>query len=299
VIPNRLHFIFGLEKDLGGKPFSFIHYLAIRSAAVVNQPDEIVLHYTHHPDGLWWEAIQRYVTLNRVYRPEKIFGRPVSHYAHKADILRLELLRDEGGIYLDIDTFCIRSFKPLRKHKAVMGIEKHGLCNAVILAEQGSAFISLWMNAYRDFDDSIWNYHSVQLPYKLALRNPEIIHIEGAYSFFFPMFDDPMHLWLWRNDLRLNHRITSIRTILKNFNYYSTLIASGDWPMRVYSYYLRHTLATRKWYYKKLKKAYCTHLWESIWWEPYLKEFGPATVQRSDGLFARLIREVIPDVEEL
>lgn len=38
----------------------------------------------------------------------EIFGRKVDHYAHKADVLRLEVLRDYGGIYLDTDILVIK-----------------------------------------------------------------------------------------------------------------------------------------------------------------------------------------------
>src|SRR5687767_12052334 len=55
MIPNRIHFIFGLHPDFGGKPFSFVHYLAIASAAAVNSPSEIILHHAHEPAGEWWE----------------------------------------------------------------------------------------------------------------------------------------------------------------------------------------------------------------------------------------------------
>lgn len=38
----------------------------------------------------------------------EIFGRKVEKLAHKADVIRLEVLRDYGGIYLDTDMFVLR-----------------------------------------------------------------------------------------------------------------------------------------------------------------------------------------------
>lgn len=56
MIPNIIHFVFGLEPDFGGKVFCLVHYLAIKSALLVNKPDKIFLYYCYEPKGnMWWE----------------------------------------------------------------------------------------------------------------------------------------------------------------------------------------------------------------------------------------------------
>lgn len=56
-----------------------------------------------------------------------------------------------------------------RTSKVVMGREdRHGLCNAVILAEPNASFVQKWYGEYRHFDRKKWNYHSVLLPRELA-----------------------------------------------------------------------------------------------------------------------------------
>ena len=37
--------------------------------------------------------------------PTSVFGKPVNHFAHQADIIRLLAMKHMGGIYLDIDMF--------------------------------------------------------------------------------------------------------------------------------------------------------------------------------------------------
>lgn len=288
-IPNRIHFIFGLQPDFGGKPFSFVHYLAILSAVIVNRPEECVLHYRYAPTGFWWEQAKPLVVLDRVLVPDSVKGRPISHFAHKADVLRLDILQAEGGIYLDADTFCIRPFNPLLVHPAVMGIEPNaGLCNAVILAERNSTFISTWRSGYSDFSDRDWRSHSVRLPYFIARAHPDLVHVESEYSFFFPTYDDPMHMLLWSGKMSLRERIVGIQRILANALYY----AREDWPVRI-TPYLRHLASSRSWYYTRLSDAYCLHLWESLWWDSYLKSLSPQALRRSDGLFARLVSDVV------
>lgn len=39
---------------------------------------------------------------------KSIYGNEVVHFAHKADVLRLEALRDYGGVYLDTDVLVVR-----------------------------------------------------------------------------------------------------------------------------------------------------------------------------------------------
>src|SRR5438876_378786 len=112
----------------------------------MNPLAEIVLHYAHLPQGPWWDAAEDLVIPQRISVTTEIYGRPLSHFAHRADVIRLQILEAEGGIYLDCDTFCLRSLELLRGYPAVMGIEPNvGLCNAVILAEAGSEFIGAWL----------------------------------------------------------------------------------------------------------------------------------------------------------
>jgi hypothetical protein len=288
MIPNRIHFIFGLEPSFGGKPFAFVHYLAILSAQVVNRPAEIVLHHHYEPEGIWWERAKPLVRLSRIQVPASVFGQGIVHYAHKADLLRLQILSSEGGIYLDIDTLCVKSFGPLLAHSTVMGIEPNaGLCNAVILAERHAPFISIWQDAYRDFTSDDWRSHSVRLPYHLAQSHPESIHVEDEYSFFFPTYDDPLHGLLWQEDIGLCARVQGFSKTVVNIPYY----ASGDWPVRI-APYLRTAFLSREKYLARLRRSYCLHLWESLWWEKYLRDLTPASLKWSGGMYARLVSEI-------
>jgi mannosyltransferase OCH1-like enzyme len=56
-----------------------------------------------------------------VTAPKEIFGKRLRSFAHQADVLRLEILMREGGVYLDLDTITLRSFEPLMGDRLVMG----------------------------------------------------------------------------------------------------------------------------------------------------------------------------------
>jgi mannosyltransferase OCH1-like enzyme len=88
-------------------------------------------------------------------------------------------LQEHGGIYLDIDTFILSSFKEagLLAQDFVLGMEAQpldfeygfeedemspkGLCNAIIVARKGSSFLEKWIQSYEWFDPDIWSDHSV------------------------------------------------------------------------------------------------------------------------------------------
>jgi hypothetical protein len=192
MIPRRIHFLFGLANDYGGIPFSLYHLIAIKSAKLVNPGYDVVLHYYNEPPNnpLWEEA--KSITIN--HRLESVpthFGdRPIHHMAHKADAVRMDILWESGGIYLDMDTICIKSFEPLLDKKVVMAMEiangyVSGLCNAVMLTEPKSEFFRIWRERYnQQFDSGDWNGMSVRYPFQLAQQRSDLIHVLPSEAFF-------------------------------------------------------------------------------------------------------------------
>lgn len=191
MIPKRIHFIFGLREDFGGKPWSLVHYLAVASAKEINRDYEVMMHAKYEPkNNFWWDAMRPMVTIVPVETvPMEIFGKPIKNHAHSADVLRLRVLQQHGGIYLDSDTICVQPFDPLLQHPFVMGVEKfkgqvNGLCNAVIMSEPGAPFLSHWFESYREFNPDGWIEISVQKPMVLSQQFPALLHIEPNESFF-------------------------------------------------------------------------------------------------------------------
>ena len=195
-IPNILHFNFGFKR---GATFELEHYIAVASAIHHNQPDCVVFLYEHEPNGDAWQMLKRIVTPIQVKAPRTVFGRKLEHHSHKSDVVRLYVLNILGGIYLDLDTITLRSFRSLRENDrfvmAYQGAEGHpnrGLCNATMLAPPNSLFGKYWYMNYKTFDGSQWDYHSVQLPRVLAnmpnLNLPVTVLDERA--FFHPMWGD-------------------------------------------------------------------------------------------------------------
>lgn len=188
MIPKIVHMVFGLNSDFGNKPFSLIHNISIKSAKDIIKPDKIFMYYKHEPiNNKYWEDIKTIVEMVKVEPPEEVFGNCIDNCAHKADIIRLTKLIEIGGIYLDCDTLCFKSFDDLLNNKFVMSMQdNHGLCNAIMLSEKNSEFGKLWYDEYKNFDKTQWDYHSVILPKLLATKHPELITVLSTEKFFQP-----------------------------------------------------------------------------------------------------------------
>jgi hypothetical protein len=277
MIPNIFHFVFGMAADFGGRPFSLSHYLAIKSAAEVNQPQFMFFHYEFEPNGEWWEKAKPLLTLNRIKAPESFMGRPLYHVAHKADVVRLQALKETGGIYLDLDTICVRPLQKLLGHQFIIGQElkpeyipknwrqkiKHtirqkispaqkqqvnGLCNAVLLSEKNNAFVNLWLDTYSFFRskgrDKYWNEHSVFVPIRLAAAHPDKVTLLGPYAFHSPLYDKP-------GMENMFEKVT-------------------DYP-----------------------EAYLHHLWESFSWNKYLSHLTEKDIFEKDTTYNLIARKYL------
>jgi hypothetical protein len=74
------------------------------------------MHYVHEPETWYWRRFVWDVEQSGTTRLEMVkerdvtdvFGKPIEHFAHKADVLRLEALRDYGGVYLDVDVLVVK-----------------------------------------------------------------------------------------------------------------------------------------------------------------------------------------------
>jgi hypothetical protein len=259
MIPRILYSVFGLSPDFGGKPFGMLHYACIMSALTQIRPDRCIIAYAHEPETPWWNRLKGRVEMQRITPPETVFGNPLSHYAHRADVWRMQTLLAEGGIYLDADVLVTRPFDDLLAHEMVMGLQRdaygEGLCNAVMLAAPGARFMGRWYDTYRCFRsrgrDEFWDEHSVRIPRRLAAENPGEITILPPEAFFTPGPSDP--------------------EIDRIFASSAPLAVPG---------------------------AYAHHLWESAAWSPYLDGLTLAEVRQRDTAYHRLIRPYLADLPD-
>lgn len=188
-----VHYVFGLVPDFGGKPWCYAHYMSVRSVVAVNKPERVHFWYEYEPVGAWWEQTKPYLTLHQIEAPKDIFGRALVHPAHKADVIRLQKLLEYGGVYLDIDVWCLKPFAEIAHCGFWMGkqgTQEYGLCNATMGGNPGAPFVTKWLAQYKTFRskgrDKYWDEHSVRLPGKLARQYPNDITLLPHDRLFWP-----------------------------------------------------------------------------------------------------------------
>lgn len=287
-IPNHVHFIFGLRNpydDPRVGTFNFLSYLAVRSAVVGMRADNVSLHYTYLADppapkpnenplsNRWVDRLKEDITL--VYHsPEEmdaLKNQPGARWqpAHISDILRLKLLQENGGIYLDIDAFGLRPFTDLLRspRDIIMGHEggnRGGLCNAVMVARKNGAFLHRWEAEYNNVDLSReWNYHSVILPKQLQLQNPDDICALAPSAFFWPT-------WTWHHIEWMHESLTQQE--------------AREWTAEIE----RNGGSL-------FKEQLAYHAWSQMAWDRYLGKLTPKIVRTHDTRFNLLVRRFLHD----
>jgi hypothetical protein len=259
MIPKIVHLCFGMAPDFGGKPWSLVHYACVKSMAERLRPEEIRFYYAYEPVGPWWDLTRPMLSLVRIEPPTSIFGNPLVHPAHRADVVRLEKLIEHGGMYLDCDVLVMRDFDGLLDHECVLGLQgeapRVGLCNGVILAERNARFLRRWHDTYRSFrsrgKDDYWSEHSVAMPMKLAQEDSSDLTILGNRAFHWPLFHRDHLTWTF----------ASTRPI--------------DGP-----------------------ETFAHHLWESIAWVDYLDGLTVRRVRERDTNFHRWLRPLLADLPD-
>lgn len=251
-IPRVVHFTWGLKGD---GAFTFPFYLAIRAALQSIQPDEIKVHYTNIDlDNPYFRALKPNITLVHHdpdhYLAASGFEKKIDirswHVAHVADILRLHILKKEGGIYLDSDAYVLHPFDTLLggARDVIMGHEggnRYGMANAVIVAKQNASFINRWMESYaKTFDPSDWNGHSVVLPKRLATLHPREVCVLSPTAFFWPLWTESHVEYMHKSLTAEEVREVEARINRYGGRLYNDQLVYHAWSQNSMDQYVRH-----------------------------------------------------------
>ena len=122
------------------KKWPFINNLSIKSAKLQNPNCKINLYLSHpieDPDFLstYQKYVDKFVLIdNEKYEYYK--GCKLEYFAHKCDILRLELIIKYGGLYLDLDTISLKSIEDviLKKDRCCIFPDYYGISNYILYA---------------------------------------------------------------------------------------------------------------------------------------------------------------------
>ena len=130
LIPNIIHFI-----RIDQTEFSFVDYVTLVAAYRNHGPDFFYIHTntaSGHFSGKYWSLVKRDRQLRKRIRiiptkkPTQILGHDIFKWPinHRWDVMRFQVLKKYGGIYLDNDMFVLKSLNKYRKFE--MALEYDG-----------------------------------------------------------------------------------------------------------------------------------------------------------------------------
>ncbi|XP_055867093.1 uncharacterized protein LOC106078100 [Biomphalaria glabrata] len=168
LVPKIVYFV-----TLGAYTFHMWNYIAVVAAYRHVQPVALYIVGDRHPQGVWWERVRRDVPgLRFVFRekPSSIAGRPAKFVEHLSDLVRMQLLYMNGGIYLDLDMVVLRSLEPLLGFDLTAGLMSPvEIANAFLISRRRNAFLKDWYIGFQDYEAK-WTF-TMEKAYNLSRQN--------------------------------------------------------------------------------------------------------------------------------
>lgn len=125
-MPNFVHFLRFTKRE-----FDFLDFIVVLSALRAQRPDRLFFHTDVRPfRGVYWEKLLTtpgfadIVEVVHMDEPSEIFGQPMdsgNHLWHASDVSRLRILIKYGGIFLDNDSYLVRSLDKFRRYEMALG----------------------------------------------------------------------------------------------------------------------------------------------------------------------------------
>ena len=181
IVPNHVHFLFFNK--------SYIPYVQAVCvlAAFKNQRPEKIFFHTNVVEftGKHWikikDTLGSVLEIRNITLPNEIFGQIFSrNYQlwHAGDVTRLRILMEHGGIFLDNDSYIVRSLDVFRRYEITIGItDGPYLGTQVLIANKDARFLKLWLESYRDYNPDSWYYNAGQKPMReILVYKPELVH---------------------------------------------------------------------------------------------------------------------------
>lgn len=185
IVPNTVHYVLFAICEI-----QFGHFVSILSVLKNQKPDLIYVHTDcYRLSGQYWDRalklaykVNSNLMVRKVEKPLEVFGKRLSVPNlnwHAADITRIRVLMEMGGIYLDRDMYLIGPVNLFFKYEMTMdwppGFPYFQA--GIIIGHRNARFLKLWHDSYRSYDPNTWAENLIVWPTKKILRkNPSLVH---------------------------------------------------------------------------------------------------------------------------
>jgi hypothetical protein len=199
----------------GYRVYSIIQYLAVRAAYELHishgdnfEHNFIYIYNDIEPENNeWWEKTKEYATVIHITPPKYINGKHIPHPQHIADIMRICIIHEFGGMYIDADLLLIKNVselvKPLDKYvfsNIIMCKETDNkIWNGLIIAKPYNSFLRRWIREYETkYGNSEggcwWAGLSVETPMRLYKEDNTDVVLLDTHTFLpFGFYDDGIY----------------------------------------------------------------------------------------------------------
>ena len=152
IVPNIFHLLY-----LQTTQIQFYQAINIYSIFLNHKPDLIYIHCDNCSlHGHYWEEINLIKDLKKIIKVKQIqfhrtiFGKEfgwINH--HRSDVLRLLVLMNYGGIYVDNDIYVVNSLNQYRKLEITVSWDGECIGNQVMIANRNARLLKAHFDAYR------------------------------------------------------------------------------------------------------------------------------------------------------
>ena len=136
-------------------------------------------------------------------------GQEVKSKRHLSDLVRLQVLYLNGGIYLDTDMVMTRDPGPILTHNITMGLIENGtgMGNAFIAVKRNSDFVRDWYNEYNHYNNTFYYRNSLHVPRDMWHRQPGRLHMESKRLYSPNWFEADKLFKRWDFDWSQNYAV--------------------------------------------------------------------------------------------
>jgi mannosyltransferase OCH1-like enzyme len=198
-IPKIIHIIYFKVRDL-----EEYNYRCIASMAHHMPGYKILVHNDIEPVGnQWWDKIKsiKTVEIHHMDRPSHFDGLALHHVQYQADVTRLDVLYEQGGVYLDLDMLILQNFEKVFQTGKDFYISCEGpkdengkvsLINSFLASKPKNEFIKHWLEGFKSgLRMENWAYHIRDTNRIILENNPHFMYkyrIEILdHKHFFPL----------------------------------------------------------------------------------------------------------------
>ncbi|XP_077977418.1 uncharacterized protein LOC144432978 [Glandiceps talaboti] len=216
VVPNIAHYIWFTCHQ-----YNFINLVSMLSAHRTMKAEKIFFHTDCEPTGELWEEAKTLIPtleIHNMSRPQMVFGKKLNPKwpEHSADVARLQVLSQWGGVYLDTDVFVLAPLEPLRYYDYAVGRASDiAVSNGIILANKNATFLQIFYESYKNYNAKCWGCSSVKKQNLLAKQYKHLLHIEPD-----SLIQPNPHNWdiIFRGQYNWNHGHFAMHIYIRFYN---------------------------------------------------------------------------------